>query len=151
MKFEDIKELIELWKSEKDIDKVKIKDKDFEITIEKDSKSILKMEKITPQLQMDISNSLPNQPPESMVEKSTSQTSTSNRTTITSPMVGTFYAAPSPDLPHLLGQEENIRKGKTLCILEAMKIMNELEAEFDCKFWEILVQMVSLWSMTNSL
>jgi acetyl-CoA carboxylase biotin carboxyl carrier protein len=59
---------------------------------------------------------------------------------ITSPMVGTFYAAPSPDSPPFVQAGDTVRKGQTLCILEAMKIMNELEAEYDCKILEVLVQ-----------
>jgi acetyl-CoA carboxylase biotin carboxyl carrier protein len=59
---------------------------------------------------------------------------------ITSPMVGTFYVAPSPDSPPFVKEGDKVRKGDTLCILEAMKIMNELEAEFECRILEILVK-----------
>ncbi len=58
---------------------------------------------------------------------------------ILSPMVGTFYEAPSPDSPPFVKVGDVVKKGQTLAILEAMKIMNELEAEFDCKIVEILV------------
>ena len=58
---------------------------------------------------------------------------------ILSPMVGTFYEAPSPDSPPFVKVGDIVKKGQTLAILEAMKIMNELEAEFDCKIVEILV------------
>ncbi|MCF6201074.1 MAG: acetyl-CoA carboxylase biotin carboxyl carrier protein [Hydrogenimonas sp.] len=63
-----------------------------------------------------------------------------NAVYITSPMVGTFYRAPSPDSPPFVKEGDTVRKGQPLCILEAMKIMNELEAEFDCKVIEILVE-----------
>ena len=59
---------------------------------------------------------------------------------ITSPMVGTFYQAPSPDSPPYVRVGDKVKKGQTLCIIEAMKIMNELEAEFDCEILEILVE-----------
>ena len=59
---------------------------------------------------------------------------------IKSPMVGTFYQAPSPDSPPYVRVGDKVKKGDTLCILEAMKIMNELEAEFDCEILEILVE-----------
>jgi acetyl-CoA carboxylase biotin carboxyl carrier protein len=55
-------------------------------------------------------------------------------------MVGTFYASPSPDSPPFVQAGAPVRKGQPLCILEAMKIMNELEAEYDCKILEVLVQ-----------
>ena len=59
---------------------------------------------------------------------------------ISSPMVGTFYQAPSPDSPPYVKVGDKIKKGQTLCIIEAMKIMNELEAEFDCEILEVLVE-----------
>ena len=59
---------------------------------------------------------------------------------ILSPMVGTYYASPSPDSPVFVTEGDVIKKGQPLAILEAMKIMNELEAEFDCKILKILVE-----------
>jgi acetyl-CoA carboxylase biotin carboxyl carrier protein len=59
---------------------------------------------------------------------------------ITSPMVGTFYQAPSPDSAPFVKVGDRVKKGQTLCIIEAMKIMNELEAEFDCEILEVLVE-----------
>lgn len=49
---------------------------------------------------------------------------------ITSPIVGTFYRSPSPDSPPFCNEGDVVEKGKPLCILEAMKVMNELESEF---------------------
>jgi len=59
--------------------------------------------------------------------------------TIDSPMVGTYYAAPSPDSAPFIKVGDTVKKGQAIAVLEAMKIMNELEAEFDCKILEILV------------
>jgi acetyl-CoA carboxylase biotin carboxyl carrier protein len=59
---------------------------------------------------------------------------------ITSPIVGTFYRAPAPDAPPFVENGAKVKKGQTLCILEAMKLMNELEAEFDCEIIAILVE-----------
>jgi acetyl-CoA carboxylase biotin carboxyl carrier protein len=59
---------------------------------------------------------------------------------ITSPMVGTFYRSPSPEAPPYVEVGSQVRKGQTLCILEAMKLMNELEAEVDGTIREILVE-----------
>ena len=58
---------------------------------------------------------------------------------ILSPMVGTYYASPSPDSPAFVKKGDNVKKGQVLAILEAMKIMNELEAEFDFKVLDVLV------------
>jgi acetyl-CoA carboxylase biotin carboxyl carrier protein len=53
--------------------------------------------------------------------------------TITSPIVATFYAAPGLDAPPFVTAGKKVKAGETLCILEAMKMMNHLEAEFDCE------------------
>src|SRR5512141_1977683 len=59
---------------------------------------------------------------------------------VTSPFVGTFYRAPSPDSPPFVDVGAKVKKGQTLCIVEAMKLMNEIEAEVDGTVAEILVQ-----------
>ena len=64
----------------------------------------------------------------------------SNLVEVKSPMVGTFYRAPAPDAPPYVEQGTTVTKGQTLCILEAMKLMNELECEVDGVIREILVE-----------
>ena len=59
---------------------------------------------------------------------------------VTSPFVGTFYRAPSPDAPPFVDVGDPVKKKQTLCIVEAMKLMNEIEAEGDGKVAEIFVQ-----------
>jgi acetyl-CoA carboxylase biotin carboxyl carrier protein len=59
---------------------------------------------------------------------------------ITSPIVATFYRAPAPDAPPFVDEGTRVSTGDTLCLLEAMKVMNELEAEFDLEVVRILVQ-----------
>ena len=63
---------------------------------------------------------------------------------ITAPMVGTFYRAAAADAPPFAEAGMKIKKGETICLIEAMKVMNELEAEFDCEIINILAQNVSL-------
>ena len=63
----------------------------------------------------------------------------SNLVDVKSPMVGTFYRAPAPDAPPYVEVGTTVSKGQTLCILEAMKLMNELECEQDGVIREILV------------
>lgn len=58
---------------------------------------------------------------------------------ITSPMVGTFYRAPAPDEPPFVNVGDRVRPGQTVCIIEAMKLLNELEAEVAGEIVEILV------------
>ena len=59
---------------------------------------------------------------------------------VKSPMVGTYYAAPEPGAKPYLSVGDRISKGQILCIIEAMKIMNEIESEFDGVVKEILAQ-----------
>jgi acetyl-CoA carboxylase biotin carboxyl carrier protein len=59
---------------------------------------------------------------------------------VKSPMVGTFYRAPAPDAPPYVELGSQVNRGQTLCILEAMKLMNELECEVDGVIREILVE-----------
>jgi acetyl-CoA carboxylase biotin carboxyl carrier protein len=59
---------------------------------------------------------------------------------VSSPFVGTFYRAPSPDAPPFVEVGAKVKKGQTLCIVEAMKLMNEIESEVDGTVAEILVQ-----------
>ena len=64
----------------------------------------------------------------------------SDLTEITSPMVGTFYRAAAPGEEPFVELGSNIKVGQTICILEAMKLMNEIESEFDAEIVEILVE-----------
>lgn len=60
--------------------------------------------------------------------------------TIKSPIVGTFYSAPSPEEPNFVSIGDKVKKGDVLCIIEAMKLMNEIEAEDNYEVVEILVE-----------
>jgi acetyl-CoA carboxylase biotin carboxyl carrier protein len=59
---------------------------------------------------------------------------------VTSPMVGTFYRAPAPNAPAFVEAGDPVHKKQTLCIIEAMKLMNEIECDFDGVVKEILVE-----------
>jgi acetyl-CoA carboxylase biotin carboxyl carrier protein len=59
---------------------------------------------------------------------------------ISSPMVGTFYRAPDPSSPPFVEIGESVQKNQTLCIIEAMKLMNEIESDIDGILEEIYVQ-----------
>ncbi len=58
---------------------------------------------------------------------------------LVSPMVGTFYAQPSPDKPPYVKVGDKVKKGQTICIIEAMKLMNEIESEHDGEIVKVLV------------
>ncbi|EED2612002.1 acetyl-CoA carboxylase biotin carboxyl carrier protein [Campylobacter jejuni subsp. jejuni] len=122
---EEIKELVNLF-AEANISKIKIKEQDgFEIELERD----MCCDVPAPQ---PINVSVVN-------EAQPSQSVKSNKPSINSPMVGTFYQAPSPGAAPFVKVGSTVKKGDTIAIIEAMKIMNEIEAEFDCRIVEILV------------
>ena len=73
-------------------------------------------------------------------DTSNSSSSNSNHSNILSPMPGTFYAAPSPEADLFVKAGDTVNKGDTLCIIEAMKIMNEIEAESTGIISEVLIK-----------
>ena len=58
---------------------------------------------------------------------------------IKSPIIGTFYRKPGPDKPLFLEVGSEIKKGDTMCVIEAMKLFNEIESEMNCKIIKVLV------------
>ena len=65
---------------------------------------------------------------------------TSNLITIKSPMIGTFYRRLSPDKPNLVDEGDEVKSGKVVCIIEAMKLFNEIESEISGKIGKVLVE-----------
>ena len=63
-----------------------------------------------------------------------------NEVRVTSPIVGTFYRSPSPDADAYVEEGDSVKKGQVLCIVEAMKLMNEIESEVDGRIVKILVE-----------
>ncbi|WP_270962092.1 acetyl-CoA carboxylase biotin carboxyl carrier protein [Campylobacter upsaliensis] len=128
---EEIKELVNLF-AEANISKIKIKEQDgFEIELEREMFCDVPAPTTPPATPQPINVNVVNE---------THHTPTkSNQPSITSPMVGTFYQAPSPGAAPFVKVGANVKKGDTIAIIEAMKIMNEIEAEFDCRIVEVLV------------
>ncbi|MEW6052403.1 MAG: acetyl-CoA carboxylase biotin carboxyl carrier protein [Nitrospirota bacterium] len=127
MEFEDLKELIEL-----------VKDTDItEIQVEKEgSKVKIKREKIFSSLDMAVHKT------PAMREKisAESEDETQRLVTVTSPIVGTFYRSPTPDASPFVEVGMKVSKGQVLCIIEAMKLMNEIESDVDGLVVKILVE-----------
>ena len=84
-------------------------------------------------LTQDNSNTTPQDTPSANSESA-------NHNQILSPMPGTFYSAPSPEAEPFVKAGDTVKKGQTLCIVEAMKIMNEIEAESNGVISEILIK-----------
>lgn len=84
----------------------------------------------------------PPAPPKSEAPKSTSADE-SKYLTIKSPMIGTFYRTAGPDKPNFVNVGDEVASGKTICIIEAMKLFNEIESEHAGKIVKVLVENAS--------
>ena len=135
LKVKEIKELLALLK-DSDIEEIEIARDDFKIRIKRrgmlPSGTLFAPPSLLPGGQME---SAPVGPSASSEQKK----SDSNLVSIHSPMVGTFYQAPLPGAEPFVKAGDLIKKGQTLCIIEAMKLMNEIEAETDGRIDSILV------------
>lgn len=136
--FKQLREFIEAI-AKTDISELAIKEGDFELTIHKALP--------TPAPPPPVSPPPPATPAPSPVletvegEKITPATKTrENWVEITSPMVGTFYRAPAPGEPPFVEVGDIISPGQVVCIIEAMKLMNEIEAEVGGRVMEIVVE-----------
>ena len=134
MTHEEIKDLISFLDEKASINRLKIKDKDFELEIKKEDAACANAT---------ISAPAPACTPTPSVNVVLSEKPATNKTaagdTINSPMVGTFYKAPSPGASPFVSVGQAVRQGECVGIIEAMKIMNEIEAEFDCRIVKVLV------------
>jgi acetyl-CoA carboxylase biotin carboxyl carrier protein len=127
MELEELKELIELLK-ETDI---------TEIQLEKDGTKIkIRREKLLSSIGMPLHKSA------AYEEKITAETEeeTQRLVTVTSPIVGTFYRSPSPEAPPFVEMNQRVNKGQVLCIIEAMKLMNEIESDIEGIVVKMLVE-----------
>lgn len=80
-----------------------------------------------------------NAPAPATEEKKPSEEDNSNYVTIKSPIIGTFYRKPSPDKPTFVEVGDSIKEGDVLCVIEAMKLFNEIESEVSGKIVKVLV------------
>ena len=135
MKQEEIKELIKIF-DDSDIAKLKIENKDFSILLSKES-TVVAPQASAPQA---VATPAPAPVPSASTPSAPVADTKPSGLTINSPMVGTFYKAPSPGAPAFVKVGDSVSKGQTVGIVEAMKIMNEIEAEIDGKIVEILVE-----------
>lgn len=139
MDFKDIKELIRVF-DKSELNKLKVKEGEFEISMQRGFEGGVTT--VTTSPVVSAAPVITSAPVVSAASVSSVETVASSKSGdfINSPMVGTFYSSPSPESPAFVEVGSTVKKGQTLCILEAMKIMNEVEAEFDCKILEILVK-----------
>jgi acetyl-CoA carboxylase biotin carboxyl carrier protein len=135
MKHEEIKELISIF-DESDLTKLKINNNDFAIVLEKGALQSAAVPVSAPVVAAPVEAA----PAPVKSEESEAAAVSENMVTIDSPMVGTFYVAPSPGAAPFVRVGDKVSKDQTIGIVEAMKIMNEIAAEFDCVIKRMLVE-----------
>lgn len=129
MELEELKDLLELLK-ETDI---------TELQIEKNGTKIkIKREKILSSIEIPLHKPTGPVIQEKVIEEKEDETQ--RLVTVTSPIVGTFYRSPSPEADPFVEVGTRVNKGQVLCIIEAMKLMNEIESDVDGIIVKILVE-----------
>jgi acetyl-CoA carboxylase biotin carboxyl carrier protein len=133
-----VRELLAIL-NQTDVEELCLKSSDFELTIRKGSSSSAAVgapsatvAPVSAAVAEPVNLVSASAAPPSVVDK--------NWVEVTSPMVGTFYRASGPEEPPFIEVGDVIRKGQAICIIEAMKLMNELEAEVNGEVMEILVE-----------
>lgn len=150
MDFKQIQELIKLV-NESNIGEVTIEQKDFKITVKQKEAAMPalaapmpQMPMFAPMLQQAMQQgqaALPSAPAATASsEIAAAAPAAANTVTIKSPMIGTFYRRPTPDKPNFLEVGDEVAPGKVVCIIEAMKLFNEIESEISGKVVKILVE-----------
>jgi acetyl-CoA carboxylase biotin carboxyl carrier protein len=141
--FQELRELLGTL-SQTDITELTLKSDDFELTVRKGTAIAIDRTAVVAPL---VENSLVPPPPKQVTTPTSSPETAATAPTadkkwvdITSPMVGTFYRAPAPDEQPFVDVGDRVTKGQVVCIIEAMKLMNEFESDFSGQVVEILVQ-----------
>ena len=141
----DIKEIQNLIKfvQKSGVEEVKIERDDFKITIK--TKSVAPQHIIVEDVPTPVSIPASQQPTQAVQEINIQETTQSvnlendNQVIVKSPIIGTFYRKPSPDKPSFVEVGQSVSKGDVLCVIEAMKLFNEIESDFSGKIVKILV------------
>jgi len=150
MDFKQIQELIKMV-NKSNIGEVTVELKDFRVTIKQKEDKVqqvisapLQMAPAPPQIHHVPAHTSPGGPavqPATSTESTKEALSTaSNVITVRSPMIGTFYRKAGPDKPNFVEVGDEITPGKVVCIIEAMKLFNEIEGEVKGKIVKILVE-----------
>ncbi len=145
MKLAEIQELIK-FVSRSGVTEVEIEQKDFKIKITTETKKTRKEEAVyvqaapvaTPAQAAPVATPAAAAAPTPAAPEAPKEEA-SNLITIKSPMIGTFYRSPGPDKDLFVNVGDSIQKGSVLCIIEAMKLFNEIESEVSGKIVKVLV------------
>jgi acetyl-CoA carboxylase biotin carboxyl carrier protein len=145
MDFKQIQELIKMV-NKSNIGELTVEQKDFRVTIKQKEEHVTHVVSAGHAQPAPVHAVAPapapaGQPAPASTEKSTATEApaASNTITIKSPMIGTFYRKSSPDKPNLVDVGSNVTPGTVVCVIEAMKLFNEIESEVKGKIVKVLV------------
>lgn len=141
MELKDIQTLVKLVSSSK-VDEVDIEKKDFKIKIRKNkpkTTTVTAAQAVGPQVVAAPAPQLAAAPAATESEPEAAAPATSNTVDIKSPMIGTFYRKSAPEKPSFIEVGDTVEKGQVICIIEAMKLFNEIESEVSGKIVKVLV------------
>ncbi|MDX1809316.1 MAG: acetyl-CoA carboxylase biotin carboxyl carrier protein [Sulfurospirillaceae bacterium] len=133
----EIRELMRFF-DKSNITKVKIKDGEFSIELQKGFENNSFTVPTAATYQAPVASVSEDKEPVAVQAPKKDSSNAAN--SIKSPMVGTFYVAPSPGSEPFVKVGAIVQKGQPVAVIEAMKIMNEIEAEYTCKITEVLVE-----------
>lgn len=139
MELQEVKELLRLLKAT-DFSEIEIEVEGLRLRVNRARGVVSPSVEVTPVISPTAPAPAPVVPPAPLPATVPADEATDGTFLQKSPMVGTFYRAPSPGAPPFVEVGGRVRPGQTLCIIEAMKLMNELEAEVAGTVLEILVQ-----------
>ena len=144
MELKEIKELIRLV-AESGVSEVEVERGDFKVSIKKAEEKTTIIQQVAAPVTHTIEAAPIASAPANTIHMPavTSAPAASNLITIKSPMIGTYYKTPSPDKPAFVNIGDEIKVGQVLCIVEAMKLFNEIESEVSGKIVKILVENAS--------
>jgi acetyl-CoA carboxylase biotin carboxyl carrier protein len=142
MDFKQIQELIKMV-NKSNIGELTIEQKDFRVTIKQKEEHITQVVSASHVQAAPVQMAAPQpaaiQPAAAADKPKAAEATASNLVTIKSPMIGTFYRKSSPDKPNLAEVGSDINTGQVVCIIEAMKLFNEIESEVKGKIVKVLV------------
>ena len=138
----EIKNIIELMKavSENGLTCFELEQDDTRITMKREKKTVLQTEMAVQEIPVSLTSEEASPAEKNVSEKAAAMENVHSDRIVMSPLVGTFYSSPAPDADDYVKVGDHVKKGQVIGIVEAMKLMNEIESDYDGVVEAILVK-----------
>ena len=137
MDFKKIKKLVSLVETS-DISSLSVEEDQLKVEIKRELNTIVTTPHIPTQPTIQVPTPTSTPPPET--NKEPDEQKNTNLIEIKSPMVGTFYTSPNPESPPFVSNGSNVKQGEVICIIEAMKLFNEIESDFNGTIEKVCIE-----------